>query len=81
VTLNQYLLKNKIRKAWMARMLDCTVGSLHHYLNGERLPRLDLAVKIQILTKGEVTCKDLLSHYESVKYGKVEQIENDEDLL
>lgn len=45
----------------LAVELECAVTSLTRPLRGERKPSVDLALKIETVTKGRVTASDFLS--------------------
>lgn len=57
--LADYLSVRDIKRAAFARKLGTSKGYLSDILNGKRRASLDLALKVQVETKGEVTPWDL----------------------
>ena len=52
--------KNKLTLKVVAEKIGVSQPSISKYCNGERRPLYEVAVKIEKLTKGEVTVKDLM---------------------
>ena len=46
-----------------AAMAGISHTAIHRYKNGERTPRLEVALKIEKITEGEVRVKDLCPAY------------------
>ena len=57
--LKNYLLKNEISQVEFAKRLGLSRSTFHRYMTGTRTMPLTVAVKIEKLTKGKVTCKSL----------------------
>lgn len=57
--LKEYLRKNKIPQVEFAEKLKLSKSTFHRYMTGSRKMPLDIAVKIEKLTKGKITCKSL----------------------
>ena len=70
--LKLYMKIQDIKIYQMAKRLGISLGSMHNLFNG-REPRLSLAMKIEEITNGEVTCEDQLA------YIKSKNSESDED--
>lgn len=60
MNLRQYMRIRNITVREMAKLLGVSSGTINNMFNG-RDPRLSLAMKIQEVTDGEVSCEDLLS--------------------
>lgn len=58
--LKNYLLKEKIPQVDFAKKLNLSKSTFHRYMTGTRKMPLYVAVKIERLTKGKVTCKSLV---------------------
>lgn len=58
--LKKYLDNKRLTYAEFANQLGIHTHSLHNVVYGKKKPSLDLAVKIEELTDGEITAKDLL---------------------
>jgi len=50
-----------IRPATFAKQLGCSHTTIGRYLNGERLPRRNILMKIDKVTEGEVTANDFIN--------------------
>ena len=72
--LKLYMKIQDIKIYQMAKRLGISIGSMHNLFNG-REPRLSLAMKIEEVTNGEVTCEDQLAYIQS----KSEENEQDDD--
>ncbi len=57
--LKEYLRKNEISQVDFAKKLKLSKSTFHRYMTGTRKMPLEVAVKIEKLTKGKVTCKSL----------------------
>lgn len=58
--LKTWMEKHKIDISAMAEKLGVDRSSVHKYIDGTRTPRLSIAAKIEKITKGKVTCSELL---------------------
>ena len=61
--LEKYLKKNNLSVREFARQSKISHTSIQRYKTGERTPRLEVALKIEKLTNGEVKVKDLCPAY------------------
>lgn len=59
MTLNQWLAERQMRPAQFAREAKVGPSTIHRILTGERKPGLSLAARIERLTDGKVTCREL----------------------
>lgn len=59
--LRLYMRIRNIKINAMAERLGVSLGTMHNIFNG-REPRLSLALKIEEITDGEVSCEDLLAY-------------------
>jgi len=76
--LKEYLKKNEISIATFSRVLGCSVGTLHHILTGGDL-KLSLALEIERITFGKVTCSDLKPS--KIIASKPEELESEKEEL
>jgi len=60
--LQNWLKEKGFSKAEFARKIGVSRHALYLYLKGKRQPRLDIALRIEEATNGEVTVKDLIPH-------------------
>lgn len=66
MNLADYLRTTSQRASDLAAAVGCETSTITRFLRGERTPSLDIALRIQQATGGEVTPHDLLnSHPES----------------
>lgn len=63
MNLKQYLDKKRLTYREFAEQLEIQPQSLQSIAYGRRKPSLDLAVKIEELSNGELTPKDLLDYF------------------
>lgn len=61
MTINEFIKKQGITKEIFAKFVGVSISSVYKYCSGERAPSLMVASKIQKMTKGQVTIKDLLN--------------------
>jgi transcriptional regulator with XRE-family HTH domain len=61
--LKAWLNKEGLSKTEFAKKVGITRHALYLYLKGKRQPRLDIALRIEEATNGEVTVKDLISPF------------------
>lgn len=59
MNLKDYLKKKGLKQYFVAAQLGITPAHFHRILNGIGCPSLEIAVKIELLTNGEVTPKEL----------------------
>ena len=59
MTLREYMFRNRITCETMARQLGIHSMYLSAIKNNKRKPSLDLAIKIEMITGGEVTTNEL----------------------
>lgn len=84
-----FILKMRVNKRKMSRELRINESTLYKYINREREPKLDIAIRIVELTKGRVGFKDLLMKsykpvldlYELTEAGKKEVKDDMDDFL
>ena len=57
--LSEYLSARGLKPADMARLLNVENSTVTRILRRERRPSLDLAARIEAVTNGEVTCREL----------------------
>jgi DNA-binding transcriptional regulator YdaS (Cro superfamily) len=65
--LRLYMRIQNIKVNAMADSLGVSLGTMHNIFNG-REPRLSLALKIEEVTDGEVSCEDLLAYVKSKRH-------------
>lgn len=61
MTLKSYLASKGITVTAFARTLNVSKGFVSDLANGKRLCSLEMAVRIERLTKGRVSCRDLVA--------------------
>jgi len=61
--LNRYMESRNITTKEMAKMLNISPSTLNNYLAGRRVPTLEVAVKIEEITRGNVRPKDLMTFF------------------
>lgn len=61
--LRSYLTMHSIPTQKFAEKLGVSFQTVHRYLHGERIPRADLAERIETATDGQVTASDFVKHY------------------
>jgi transcriptional regulator with XRE-family HTH domain len=61
MNLRPYLDENGISPAEFARRIRVELASVHRYLNGERIPRLDILERIVHATDGAVQANDFFA--------------------
>lgn len=59
MNLRDYLKKKGLKQYFIASQLGISRAHFHRLLNGTGMPSLEIAVKIELLTNGEVTPKEL----------------------
>jgi len=57
--LEDYLKKKMIAVPDFAKTIGVNKGTIYNYINGDRIPTLDIAMKIVKETKGVVSYEDL----------------------
>lgn len=63
-----YIIKKGVGKRHLSNQLKINESTLYKYINREREPKLQIAIRIVELTKGQVGFKDLLlKRYEGPK--------------
>lgn len=70
MNLKEYLEEKRLTYREFAEKLGIRTQSLQTIVYGKRKPSLDLAVKIQELTEGAITPKDLLDDFYNPKASK-----------
>ena len=60
MTLKKWMEQNKLSCADLAKVLKVSKTTIFKYANKTRVPSLAMAVKIEGITLGKVTCRDLL---------------------
>lgn len=55
-----YLGKHRLTKQKFARSLGITQPVIYRILNGSRFPKINVAIKVQQITNGEVTVEEFL---------------------
>ena len=65
--LEKYIEEIGIPITEIARRLRVTPMTIHNILKKGKEPRLDLALAIEKITKGQVTCHDLLKYSQDMK--------------
>ena len=58
--LQNWLEEKRLSKTEFAKRIGITRHALYLYLKGKRQPRLDIALRIERVTNGEVTVEDLI---------------------
>lgn len=58
--LEQYLKSKNIKPAAFAASIDVAPSTITRILRGERTPRIELAAKIKVATRGKVTVEDFM---------------------
>lgn len=58
--LKEYLEKEKISMAQLARHLECHVQSVRAYIHCKRVPSYEMAKEIQAFTQGEVSVDEIM---------------------
>lgn len=58
--LKKWMKYHNVNISAMAEKLDVDRSSIHKYIDGTRTPCLSKALKIEKITKGKVTCAELL---------------------
>lgn len=59
MTLAKYLKKTGIAVPDFAKSIGVNKGTIYNYINGDRIPTLDIAMKIVEATNGQVAYEDL----------------------
>lgn len=70
MNLKEYLEEHRLTYREFAEKLGIRLQSLQGVVYGTRKPSLDLAVKIEELTGGEITPKDLLAFFNNPPVSK-----------
>jgi plasmid maintenance system antidote protein VapI len=65
--LKEYLDREGITITHFAERLDVVRNTVYALLNGTKTPSLDLAIKIQRITRNEVMPLDFIEHREELK--------------
>jgi transcriptional regulator with XRE-family HTH domain len=65
--LQKWLEQKKIPRTEFAKKIGITRHALYLYLKGKRQPRLDIALRIEKATNGEVRVEDLIKQPAEVK--------------
>lgn len=65
--LHTYLKLSGMTQIQFAKQLDVTVQTVRNYLSWRRKPNLNIAARIEMLTKGKVTVHDLMGYWEAKK--------------
>lgn len=69
MNLKEYLEEKRLTYREFAEKLQIHPQSLQNIAYGKKKPSLELAVKIEELTNGELTPKDLLAHFHNYPKG------------
>lgn len=75
-TIYEYLAMTQITKTQFARDCEISQSALYKYINFERDPTLEIAVRIHLKSKGKITYEGMIA---SNQVG--ENIDDDADLL
>ena len=67
MNLKEYLDKNKVTQREFAEKLDVHIHSLKNIVYGKRKPSLELALRIEEFSNGDVLPNDLLNHFNRVQ--------------
>lgn len=60
MTLREYKIRHKLQMVELAELLELSVGHTSDLVNSRRGCSLEVAVRIEEITKGRVSCRDLL---------------------
>jgi plasmid maintenance system antidote protein VapI len=61
MTLREFKDKRGLRTEDLADLLDLSIGHTSDLINGRRSCSLEVAVRIEELTRGRVRCRDLIA--------------------
>ena len=76
MTIYEYLARAQMTKTDFARLVNISQSALYKYINFERDPILEIAIKIHKASKGKIGYEDMVA---SLQVG--EKIDDDTDLL
>ena len=72
MTLYEYLARNQVTKTQFAKDIDISQSALYKYINFERDPILEIAIKIHKASKGKIGYEDMV--------GSLQDADIEEDL-